>query len=225
MFDLLFTDGSYLGITVFLILTGCGLPIPEEVPIVMAGVWSAQGSMDPGLALACCLVGALVGDSIMYAIGYHWGHNLLKEHPLFARFVRADREPKFEAMIQSHGLKVLLLARFMVGVRSPVYLSAGVLRVPFRRFLLMDLLCATLVVSIVFGLSYFYGMQIFEWVFDAEKGLTVAVLVAVAAVGGFYYLRRRKRLAEKREREQTVHPSLDRDEADNKHEEHEGCAR
>ena len=221
MLDLLFTlftDGSYLGIMIFLILTGCGLPIPEEVPIVMAGVWSAQGSMDPSLALASCVVGALLGDCVMYAIGYHWGHNLLKEHPLFARFVRADREPKFEQMINQHGLKVLLVARFMVGVRSPVYLSAGVLRVPFRRFLLMDLLCATLVVGIFFGFSYAFGQQIIDWLLRAEVGLTVGVMIVVASVGGYYFLRHRKRSAEKQSKDQVEFPSIDHDRAQDKHE-------
>ena len=218
MLETLLTDGSYLGIMIFLILTGCGLPIPEEVPIVMAGILAANGQLDVGLAFTACLVGAILGDIVMYAIGYHFGHNLLKEHPLFARFVRADREAKFEEMIQRHGLKVLLVARFMVGVRSPVYLSAGVLRVPFRRFVLMDFLCATLVVGVSFGLAYAFGNQILDWLRQAEMGLTAIVLAIVAAVGGYYYLRHRKRVAQKRAAEQSQHPPLDADEADDKQE-------
>ena len=92
MLDLFVQHGSYLGIILFLILTGCGLPVPEEVPIIMSGVLSAQGAMQPALALVACIGGALAGDCVMYAIGYHFGHNLLRDHPRFARFLKADRE-------------------------------------------------------------------------------------------------------------------------------------
>ncbi len=195
MIDLFVQHGSYIGIVLFLILTGCGLPVPEEVPIVMAGVFSAQGTLQPALALGACLFGALVGDCLIYAIGYHFGHNLLKDHPRFARFLRADRESKFEDLITRHGLKVLLVGRFMIGVRSPVYLSAGVLRIPFRRFLLMDIFCVTLVVSAFFGLSFAFGEHILKWIRGAEIGLTVTVLLAVASVVALLYWRRKRQTA------------------------------
>jgi membrane protein DedA with SNARE-associated domain len=131
----------------------------------------------------------------MYAIGYHWGHGLLKEHPRFAKFLHADREAKFEQMLNRHGLKVLFLARFMVGVRSPVYLSAGILRISFRRFLLLDLFAATVVVGVFFGLTYVFGEAIAAWIRDAEWWLTGAVLAIVAVVGLLFYMRRRKRMA------------------------------
>jgi membrane protein DedA with SNARE-associated domain len=191
MLDILFSHGSYLGIVVVLILTGCGLPIPEEVPIIVAGLLSAQGVLVPQLALLACLVGAVAGDCVMYSIGYHFGHNLLKDHPKLAHFVRADREAKFEEMIERHGLKVLFVARFMVGVRSPVYLAAGILRIPFRRFLLMDLFCATAVVGTFFGLTYFFGEQVAALFRGVEIGLTVTVLLVIAIVVAVFLWRRR----------------------------------
>jgi len=189
--DLLLLNGGYFGIILFLVLTGCGLPIPEEVPIILAGILSSQGHMEPELAFAACLLGALIGDSLMYAIGYHFGHSLLAKHPKLGKFVGAEREANFEQSILRHGFKVMLLARFMVGIRGPVYLAAGVVRIPFRRFLLWDLFCATLVVSTFFSLSYFYGKQITELVRDAEITFTLAVC-ALGAVAGLWWLRRRR---------------------------------
>ena len=194
MLDGLLNPGSYLGILIFLILTGCGLPIPEEVPIVAAGIWSASGDLIPWLAFVTCVVGALIGDCVMYAIGHHFGHGLLKDHPRFARFLHAEREAKFEDLIRRHGLKVLLIARFMVGIRSPVYLSAGILRVGFRRFLLMDIFCASAVVGLFFGVSYLWGERIAHLVKTSEVALTV-VIVLVVAIVGVVYMRRRRRLA------------------------------
>lgn len=184
--------GSYLGIFLLMVLTGCGLPVPEEVFIIGAGVLSANGELRPEFAFPAALLGALVGDAAMYGIGYRFGHGLLQRHPKLSKLVGAHREETFERAIERHGLKVLLLARFMVGVRGPVYLAAGVVRMPFLRFLMWDLLCATLVVGAFFSLAYFFGQEIADLLTDAEMGLTVIVL-AVAVVVAFVALRRHRR--------------------------------
>jgi membrane protein DedA with SNARE-associated domain len=189
---------TYLGIIVVLILTGAGLPVPEEVPIIAAGVAAYYGQMNPWLALAACFVGALLGDCVMYAIGYHFGHNVLRDHPWCARFLKPEREAHLEEMINQHGWKVFLAARFLVGLRSPVYLTAGILRVPFRRFLLVDLFCAGLVICTFFGLSYLFAERITGWfhsIRNAEVAITVLVVTVVASVVLFFYVRHRRRLA------------------------------
>ena len=53
MYELL-SHSHYLGIVLVLVLSGFGLPIPEEVPVVMAGILAAHGTLDPGLAFAAC---------------------------------------------------------------------------------------------------------------------------------------------------------------------------
>lgn len=203
MTDILLSHGpylAYLGIALFVMLTGAGFPVPEEVFIIIAGVASSQGFLDWWLAVAACLFGALAGDCLLYWIGYHFGSNVLREHHWWTRFVHPEREAQMEQMIDKHGLKVLFLTRFLVGIRAPVYLSAGVLRVPFRRFLLIDLFCATAVIGTFFGLSYFlgerYGEAIYHWIHDLEVLLTVIVVVAVVAAC-IYFWRRRKRAAGK----------------------------
>lgn len=183
--------GSYLGFFALMVLTGCGLPVPEEVFIIGAGVLSANGNLRPELAFAACLLGALVGDAAMYGLGYRFGHNLIRVHPVFAKVVGAEREEYFERAVLRHGFKVLLLARFMVGVRGPVYLAAGVVRIPFLKFLVWDLICATLVVGAFFALAYSFGDEIAQLLKDAEIMLTVLAL-CLAAVIAFVALRRRR---------------------------------
>ena len=186
---------SYLGIIVVLILTGSGLPVPEEVPIIAAGVASSLGKLNPAWAFAACLTGAILGDSVLYFIGYSFGHTLVVKHPRFAHLLHAEREAKIEEMIRRHGFKVFFLSRFMVGIRAPVYLAAGTLRMSFKRFLLIDAVCATSVVGLFFGLSYAYGDHLTNWIRRSEIGLTV-VVVAIGAVVAFVLWRqlRQKRL-------------------------------
>lgn len=186
----------YLGIFMILVLTGFGLPIPEEVPIVAAGIASSVGTLNPWWAFLSCVVGAVAGDSVIYAIGYHFGHSLVYRHPRFAHLLHAEREVKIEQMIRKHEFKVLFLSRFMVGVRAPVYLAAGILRIPFLRFLVIDVICATAVVGLFFGLSFAYGDRLTRFIRQSEIGLTVVLVVAAVAVAGYFFWRRRRRLQE-----------------------------
>lgn len=172
---------SYGILVLLLILTGAGLPLPEEVPIIYAGVASSAGNMNVWIALACCFVGALVGDCVLYGIGYKFGHGLAMRHPRIAEFLHADREARVEKWIKCHGLKVLFVARFLVFVRAPVYLAAGVLRMPVRQFVLVDMVCAGSVVGTFFGLAYLYGEEIRRKIQGFELLLTIVVVVCVVA--------------------------------------------
>ena len=188
-----FERGSYLGIVLFLTLTGIGLPVPEEVPIIAAGVASRTEALHWYYALPACLLGALLGDSLMYAIGYFFGEKVLKEHPVWSGFLTPEREQKIESLIKQHGIKAFFLARFLVGLRSPFYLTAGILRVPYKWFLLSDLICASIVITFFFGLSYAFGARIGAFVQSAERGLTIGVVsLTVLAVVGFLWFRRRR---------------------------------
>lgn len=195
--EFLFDKLSYFGIVAFLALTGCGLPIPEEAPLVLAGVLSSNGTLaHPELAFAACLVGALLGDSVMYFIGRMLGHSFLTKHPSVARFVNIEEEEKFEQIVNRHGFKVLLLTRFLIGVRGPVYFAAGAAKVPYWRFFLWDLCAASIVVSLVFGLAYAYGESIESWIRNAEEVATVVVVLAVLIAGGIWlYRKHHQRLA------------------------------
>lgn len=192
MLGFLLHPSSYLGFFLFIAATGCGMPIPEEAAIVVAGVLSSQqNGLDWRIAFAVCLAGAVVGDSFMYAIGYRWGHGIFTSHPRFAKLFATENEQQFQKAVEAHAFKVMLIARFLVGIRAPVYVMTGVVHLPFRRFLLYDVISASLVVGVVFGLSYVFGEQVTDWVRHAEiKATLVVLLLIIAAVAILYYRHR-----------------------------------
>jgi len=215
-----FERGSYLGIVLFLTLTGVGLPIPEEVPIVAAGVASKAGALRWYYALPACLVGALLGDSLMYAIGRFFGARILKEHPWWSGFLTPERERTIEDLIKKHGIKAFFVARFLVGLRSPFYLTAGILRVKYRWFLFADFICATVVIGGFFGLAYLFGERITGLIQVAERGVTAVVItvaaIALAVVAFFSFRKRRIRMLDQdpealfEKREILLGPAADR---------------
>lgn len=185
---------GYIGIIVILILTGCGLPIPEEVPIVAAGWLSApqEGKLDPWIAVGSCFIGAILGDMVMYGIGRKFGRKLLQKRAFFASYLSPEREQHIEEMFQKHGLKVLFVSRFLVGIRSPIYVTAGILKVPFRRFVIADMFCAGVMISVFFSLAYFFSNSVLKYISDAERAVTVTVvLVGIGVLIGYRYYRKR----------------------------------
>jgi membrane protein DedA with SNARE-associated domain len=187
----------YVLLGIPIVLTGMGLPVPEEVLVIGAGIASHKGAFEPWAALLTCIVAAILGDCAMYSIGYHFGHGLLREHRWFSRILNPRVERKMEQKIRQHGLKALLITRFLVGVRSPVYVAAGVLRVPFRYFIVCDLISASVVVSVFFGLSYGFAeqiMKVWQRIQKAEIALTVTIVAAVLGVLVYFYIRHRRRV-------------------------------
>jgi membrane protein DedA with SNARE-associated domain len=199
MLDLLFSNISYVGI-IALLIAGVVLPIPEELVVIAAGLAASYDQLNPWLAFAACLFGALTGDCLLYLLGYHFGHGILRETRWFGRFLRPERELRVERMIRQHGVKVLFGARFLVGLRSTAYLAAGILRMPFRRFLLADIFTATTVIGVVFGLSYAYAwrlgeLRLMDMVQDAEQAITAIVAVTVIGLVAYYWRRHKQRVA------------------------------
>src|SRR5574340_672203 len=106
MDELLFMHGPYLayaGIAFFIMLTGAGFPLPEEVFIIAAGAASAQGVLNPWIAFAVCLGGGLLGDCLLYWIGYHFGRSVIRDHHWWARLVHPERGAQVERLIDDHG--------------------------------------------------------------------------------------------------------------------------
>lgn len=196
MLQYLVSHMSYGVIVLVLVITGSGIPVPEEVVVILAAVASRADQLEPWAAFAACVVGSLGGDCLMYFIGYHFGHGVLRDHPLISRHLTTEREQRIERMISQYGFRVYFLARFLVGIRSPVFLTAGILRVPFRRFLLVDLVSATAVISLFFGLGYYFAENIMswlKWIRRAEVALSIAVAVGVAALVVYIWRRRKNR--------------------------------
>jgi len=126
----------------------------------------------------------------MYWIGRRFGRGLLVNRHWFARFVTPEREAQVEQLFRRHGLKVFFTARFLVVLRSPLLLAAGIMRLPFARFFLVDLISAAVVVGSFYGLAYFFGRTVYDWIRTSEWALTFAVLIAAIVVAVVWWRRR-----------------------------------
>ena len=182
---------GYLGIALLLVLGGLGLPVPEEAPIILAAVFSKSGRLWWPMALASCLVGVLLGDFLVYGLGYVYGEKVLSL-PLTRKFLTKARETQMQGYFHRHGFKILILGRFAVGFRTAAYLTAGILKLPVLRLFLTDLLAASLSTFLMFGLGYVFAHQIQEGLDQVKYWLMAgAVLAGIWLVHRYYKARLR----------------------------------
>ncbi len=169
---------GYLGIALILILGGLGLPIPEEAPIIVAAVLSRNGTLTWPLALGSCLSGVLLGDMVVYSLGYFYGEKVLSL-PLTRKLLTRRREAEIKGYFHRHGFKILLSGRFVPGFRTAAYLTAGILKLPPVSLLLTDLVAATLSTFFFFGLAYAFAYQIQQGIREVQQWVLVGVAVGV----------------------------------------------
>ena len=179
-----------LGAFVALILGGVGLPpIPEEGVVVAAGAWVASTPEYwpyTWVILPVCIVAILCSDMLLYAIGRYWGSRLL-EHRWLARFLTPDKLGQIQHNFHRYGIKILLFVRWIPGIRSPLFLTAGTMRLPSARFLVADAIAAACGHTLLFFLSYWFTDS-FKALFDAVEGdvkrlKPLLIVLPILAVG------------------------------------------
>jgi membrane protein DedA with SNARE-associated domain len=145
-------------------------------------------------ALLSCLGGVLAGDMLLYTLGRHFGRRILK-WPTARRILTADREKRVMEAYHRHGLKFVVMARLIMGLRAAAFLTAGLVRVPFPRFLLVDLAAVLVSVPISFGVAYAVADSVAAALARIrELQLWISGLALVVVAGwGIVFLRRRRR--------------------------------
>jgi membrane protein DedA with SNARE-associated domain len=187
---------TYLGVFLILFVAGLGVPIPEELPIMAGGVLAHEGVVRWWLMLPVCVLGVLSGDVVLYWIGRHWGERVLSWRAV--RFVMSrEREESLKAAYRRHGVKIVFTARHVMGLRAAAFLTAGIARVPFGKFLAVDAAAAMVGVPVSFGLAFFFTDQleaIIAGVHRVERWVVILALVVAAAWIGIRAYRRSQAL-------------------------------
>jgi membrane protein DedA with SNARE-associated domain len=182
-----------------LVAAGFGAPIPEEFPVIGAGIWVGSNP-DFGplrwLIFPVCLLGVMISDVTLYSIGRFWGPRLL-EHRWVARLVPAQKRAHIEENFHRYGVKMLLFIRWLPGIRSPMFVTAGIMRLPFIWFLVADGIAAVIGHSLLFFLAWWFGDNVRDVVSEViaieDKIGPIIVVLAVGAVGVYlliHFLRR-----------------------------------
>ncbi|HFC7290330.1 TPA: DedA family protein [Neisseria meningitidis] len=189
-----FVEYGYAAVFFVLVICGFGVPIPEDLTLVTGGVISGMGYTNPHIMFAVGMLGVLVGDGIMFAAGRIWRQKILKFKPI-ARIMTPKRYAQVQEKFDKYGNWVLFVARFLPGLRTAVFVTAGISRkVSYLRFLIMDGLAALISVPVWIYLGE-YGAHNIDWLMakmhSLQSGIFIALGVLAAALAWFWWRKRR----------------------------------
>lgn len=189
---------AYLFIFGFLILCGLGNPLPEDTILIAGGYLAATQVVNIYYLLAVAYVGIISGDLLLYHFGRKYGQMIIN-HPKFLKLIPIKRVDKIRRGFRRWGSWMVFFARFLVGFRSPTFLLSGVMKMPFKKFVLVDCLGALISVPVFVGLGYLFGAHVGDLKKDIHRVQSWVVAGVVLAVALFFlwrYLKSRKEDAE-----------------------------
>ncbi|MDX2529289.1 DedA family protein [Streptomyces europaeiscabiei] len=190
----------YLLVGLVIGLESLGIPLPGEIILVSSALLASQhGEIDPFVLGACATAGAIIGDSIGYAIGRKGGRPLLDK--LNRRFPKHFSESNIavaERSFDRWGMWAVFFGRFIALLRIFAGPLAGVLQMPYWRFLVANILGGILWAGGTTAVIYYVGVVAEAWLKRFSwLGLVLAVLIGVTSM--LVIKRKAKKAAEKAE--------------------------
>jgi membrane protein DedA with SNARE-associated domain len=180
---------GYWAVFFGVMLENAGVPVPGETILLIAGYFASTGKFHLGLVMLVAATGAVIGDNIGFAIGHHFGRNVLLRVGRFF-FLTPKRFEYMENYFERHGNKTILVARFITGLRVFAALLAGASKMPWRVFIVFNVAGAVLWSVVITTLGYLFGQSLpllVKWV-----GRSGTVLLISAIVIGIIVWRVRK---------------------------------
>ena len=191
----IFAENGYAAVFIALMICGAGLPLPEDITLVAGGVIAGLGYANVHAMVALAMFGVLLGDSAIFLLGHHYGARILQWR-FVARVLTPERYVKVQEKFDQYGNRMLFFARFLPGMRTTVYLTAGTThRVSFLRFLLIDTLAALISVPFWVYLGFFGADNhewLVKWLHRGQSSLWVLVGILLLTVLVLWWKHRRR---------------------------------
>ena len=182
---------GYWAIAVALLLENTGIPVPGETVLLLASFLAySEHELQFSWIVIVGTIAATLGDNLGYAIGFRGGRPLLERYRELLRLRPASLE-RGDRLFARYGAVTVFFARFVFGLRIVAGPLAGVLRMPWKKFLLFNFMGALLWVTVIAGVGYLFGRHWARLVQDLKRfDIAVAILVLLAA---FYFWWRGRR--------------------------------
>lgn len=186
---------TYVAIVAVLSAAGLGVPISEDLTLLLAGGLAAGGLTDFWPTLISGYCGVVLGDVLIHHWGWRLGPAAWQRRMVQKHFPPA-RQEKLQRHFRRHGFLTIVVGRHTPMLRAPIFFLAGASRLPLWKFLLADALSSAVTVPLVVTLGFYFGEHL-EDIRGKMRQIQWA-LGAAALVGATIWIlwRRRRRAQE-----------------------------
>lgn len=186
------------GIALFIlpILGSIGLPIPEDAILFLCGILISKKSVLPLPGLMSVYAGILLSDFLIYSFGRKYGRRIVT-HKIFLKILSPEKLVQLERGFIRSGPLIILFGRQFFWLRAKVFLVAGIMKMPVKKFLFMDAIAALFTIGVIVTLGYTgrtflpYFNRISPQIGRAS-GIVVFVITIMAFIYWLLILRNRK---------------------------------
>jgi membrane protein DedA with SNARE-associated domain len=167
---------------------GVGLPLPEDLTLLGAGVLAHQRLLRLRDVIAVGLAGVIAADWIIYLIGRRYGREMVR-HPALSRLLGATRIDVVRGTVQRHGARAVFAARFLLGFRIATFLAAGTFHVPPLGFAVGEAAGAAVFVPAMVTLGFLFSDRAERVARDVGRAQHWLVLVGLVGLALYLGLR------------------------------------
>jgi membrane protein DedA with SNARE-associated domain len=196
---------GYPGIATIVGLESMGLPMPGETTLIAASYLAATGHFSLPLVICSAALGAIIGDSVGYAIGRKGGRRFLDRYGKYVR-ITPEKFAKADQYFARHGAKTVFLGRFFPLLRILAGPLAGTAKMPYHSFLAANVAGAFTWATTMGTLAFFFGKPVATFLSSLGVWGLIAIVAFLLARFAFRrWLRDRERQLAARE---AVRPAL-----------------
>ena len=186
--SVLTSQATLTGLFLLLLGGGIGLPLPEDLTLLAAGVLAHRHVLRLRAVIAVGFVGVVCADWIIYLAGRRYGRGIVA-HPLLARLFGAARLDAVRSAVERHGARAVFAARFMLGFRIATFFAAGTFHVPASRFALAEGASSAIFVPAMATLGFLFSDRAERVARDIGRVQHWLVMVGLLALALYLGLR------------------------------------
>jgi membrane protein DedA with SNARE-associated domain len=206
---------GYLFIALLLLLENIGIPVvPGEFALIAGAIFAGTGRAGLNVVLVgvIAVIVAVVGAEIGYYIGRFAGRELILHYGKYV-LLRPEHLDRAEAIVSRYGGFVVVIARFIVGLREANGIIAGITQMRWLTFLIFNVIGACAWVATWVTLGYVAGDHIATIYADINRYFLYMLIALVVLLAGYIGWRRirRRRARQSHEVAETVAPETPED--------------
>ncbi len=195
-FNAILGKSLYIGMLLLLFIASLGVPLPEDVPLLLGGAVARFQDKPLIYVFIVGLIGVMSGDIVLYTAGRKFGMDVLKLRPFRALFTPTHiAHVKYQFKIR--GNWIIFFGRFFAGIRSVMCVTAGLCKVPAWKFVLIDLTGAVLSVPLLITIGWWFSgniTKIIKNVATVERIVGAIVVIVIVSVVTYIHLSKRSKL-------------------------------
>lgn len=162
---------SLWGPFMVLILCGLGLPVPEDIVLLVAGAMGVMDGYSWVEVSVLMYAGVMIGDSTIFFAGRFFGGKL-RQAAWFQRYLSSPKQAKVERLFDHYHSFVLFFGRFLPGLRAPIFFTAGSMKVRYWKFFFFDGFAALISVPFFVWLGHWLWLKFQDDLVALERALS-----------------------------------------------------